>query len=73
MIFLSISIYSNAWHLFKEKQIGLHIYKATLLPGTALFDAMAVLAMLAALKPRFLHLHAPAQSIMPPPAAPVSS
>lgn len=41
-------------------------------PGTALFDAMAVLAMLKALKPNFLHLHAPAQSIMPPPAAQVS-
>lgn len=41
-------------------------------PGTALFDAMAVLAMLKALKPHFLHLHAPAQSIMPTPAAEVS-
>lgn len=65
----------NAWHLISGKinWVACRYSKATLLPGTALFGAMAVLAMLKALKPRFLHLHAPAQYIMPPPAAQVSA
>lgn len=75
MIFLPISICSNAWHFIhknKKNWVAYLYSKAIMFPGTALFDAMAVLAMLQALKPHFLHLHAPAQSIMPPPAAQVS-
>lgn len=76
MIFLPNSICSNAWHCIHKNNLKnwvAYLYsKAIMFPGTALFDAMAVLAMLKALKPHFLHLHAPAQSIMPPPATEVS-
>lgn len=42
--------------------------KAIYFPGTALFDAMAVLAMLKiSNRSNYPHLHAPAQPIMPPP------
>lgn len=51
------------------KILGAYLYsKAMIFPGTALFDVMAVLAMLKLSNHNdYLHLHAAAKPIMPPP------
>lgn len=55
------------WKAWQKKLIAYLCSKAIYFPGTALFDAMAVLAMLKLPNCRnSLHLHAPAQPIMPP-------